>query len=144
MNMKLRTKLMMSAATLVAAVAVSGLAAVPARAQDTKALESPDGKDWLTYHGSYKSWHYSPLKQINADNVKHLKVAWIEQVGRSTRGVQSMPLANDGILYFSASYSKVFAIKGDTGEVLWTFVPKLDEELIARQTHTPYNRGIAM
>ena len=55
-----------------------------------------------------------------------------------------MPLAKDGILYFSASYSKVFALKGDTGEVLWSFVPKLDEELIARQTHSPYNRGIAM
>jgi alcohol dehydrogenase (cytochrome c) len=68
----------------------------------------------------------------------------VEQVGRSTRGIQSMPLANDGGLYFSASYSKVIAVKGDTGEVLRTFVPKLDEELIARQTHTPYNRGIAM
>jgi alcohol dehydrogenase (cytochrome c) len=144
MNMKLRTKLMVSAATLVAAVAVSGLAAVPAQAQDAKALQSPDAKDWLSYHGSYKGWDYSPLNQINADNVKRLKVAFIEQVGHSTRGVQSMPLAKDGVLYFSASYSKVFAVKGDTGEVLWSYTPKLDDELVARQTHSPYNRGMAM
>ena len=26
--------------------------------------------DWMTYHGSYKSWHYSALDQINAANVK--------------------------------------------------------------------------
>jgi alcohol dehydrogenase (cytochrome c) len=144
MNMKLRAKLMMSAATLVSAVVVSGLAAVPAKAQDAKALESPDAKDWLTYHASYKGWGYSPLNQINADNVKRLKVAFIEQVGHSTRGVQSMPLAKDGVLYFSASYSKVFAVKGDTGEVLWSYTPKLDDELVARQTHSPYNRGMAM
>ena len=25
--------------------------------------------DWLTNHGSYKSWHYSGLDQINAANV---------------------------------------------------------------------------
>src|ERR1035437_10910573 len=60
------------------------------------------------------------------------------------RGVQSMPLAKDGIVYYSASYSKVFALKGDTGEVLWSFVPKLDDDLVARQTHSPYNRGMAM
>ena len=39
-----------------------------------------------------------------------------------------MPLAKDGILYYSASYSKVFAVKGDTGEMLWSFIPKLDDE----------------
>jgi alcohol dehydrogenase (cytochrome c) len=144
MKTKLRTRLMMSAATLVAAVAVSGVASVPARAQDAKALENPDAKDWLTYHGSYKSWHYSPLNQINADNVKHLKVAFIEQVGHSTRGLETMPLAKDGILYYSGSYSKVFAVKGDTGEILWAYTPKLDDELVARQTHSPYNRGLAM
>jgi len=135
------SKLMTTAATLVTVVAFAGAA----RAQDANALANAgsDG-NWLTYHGSYKGWNYSPLKQIDADNVKNLKVAWMQQIGHSTRGVQSMPLAKDGILYFSASYSKVFALKGDTGEMLWSFVPKLDEDLIARQTHTPYNRGIAM
>jgi len=144
--MNLRATLMMTTATLVAAVAFTGAAQVPALAQDAKALMNADsdGKDWLTYHGTYKSWHYSPLKQINTENAKNLKVAWLMQVGHSTRGVQSMPLAKDGILYFSASYSKVFAIKGDTGEVVWAFIPKLDDELVARQTHSPYNRGIAM
>jgi len=45
---------------------------------DTQRLADADKNpaDWLTYHGSYKSWHYSGLDQINADNVKNLKVAW--------------------------------------------------------------------
>ena len=58
--------------------------------------------------------------------------------------VQTTPLAKDGILYYSGSYSKVFAVKGDTGEILWSYIPKLDEDTIARQTHSPYNRGMAM
>jgi len=144
--MSVRSQLMTSAAMLAAVAALAGAAPVTALAQDAKALAAAgtDGKDWLTYHGSYASWHYSALDKINTNNVKNLKVAFIQQVGRSTRGVQSMPLAKDGVLYFSASYSKVFALKGDTGELLWSFVPKLDEELVARQTHSPYNRGMAM
>ena len=35
--------------------------------------------NWLTYSGGYRSWRYSPLDQINRDNVGHLHVAWIHQ-----------------------------------------------------------------
>jgi len=108
--MYLRTRLMTSAATLLAATALTATA----YAQDAKSLAEPN-KDWETFHGSYKDWNYSPLKQINTENVKKLKVAFIEQVGRSTRGLETTPLAKDGILYYSGSYSKVFAVKGDTG-----------------------------
>jgi alcohol dehydrogenase (cytochrome c) len=123
-------------------------AMAPANAQGVDANKvlnaDKNPNDWVTYHGSYKSWHYSALDQINADNVKNLRIAWIHQDGRSTRGIQSMPLAADGVLYYSASYSKVYALDGATGSPLWTYTPKLDEELVARQTHSPYNRGMAM
>jgi PQQ-dependent dehydrogenase (methanol/ethanol family) len=55
-----------------------------------------------------------------------------------------MPLAVDGVLYYSGSYSRVFALDGATGEVKWFFFPELDEALIAKQTHSPDNRGIAI
>ena len=64
--------------------------------------------------------------------------------GRATRGMQSMPLAEDGVLYYSGSYSHVFALDGATGKMLWSYAPELDEELVAAQTHSPYNRGMAM
>src|SRR5579883_2892552 len=51
------------------------------------------GADWTTYHGTWRSYHYSALDQINTGNVKNLEVAWMHFPGRSTRGVQSMPLA---------------------------------------------------
>ena len=100
--------------------------------------------DWLTYHGSYKSWHYSGLNQINTQNVKDLKVAWSHATPRSTRGLQSFPLVADGILYYSGSYNQLFALDGATGELIWAYKQKLNEDLVAKQTHSPYNRGIAL
>jgi alcohol dehydrogenase (cytochrome c) len=100
--------------------------------------------DWLTYHGTYKSYHYSALNQINASNVKNLKEAWSHVAARSVRGLQSYPLVADGILYYSGSYNQVWALDGATGTVLWQYKQKLNEDLVAKQTHSPYNRGIAL
>ena len=100
-------------------VAVAGtlLSAAPAVAQpiDTARIAAGDPNDWLTYHGSYNGMDYSGLDQINANNVKDLQVAWIHIPGKSTRGLQSMPLAADGVLYYTGSYSRVFALNGATG-----------------------------
>jgi glucose dehydrogenase len=129
-----------------AAALAAGLLAAPAFAIDPSRIQSADQNpnDWLTYHGSYKSYHYSALDQINAGNVKNLQVAWTHLPGRSTRGLQSTPLVADGVLYYSGSYSRVFALDGATGKVLWSYFPELDEDLIAMQTHSPYNRGVAL
>src|SRR6185437_1745011 len=130
--------------------AILATAASPALAQgqpiDAARLEAANQSpnDWLTYHGSYKSFHFSGLDQINPDTIKNLEVPWMHFPGRTTRGLQSMPLAADGVLYYSGSYSRVFALDGATGKVLWSYIPELNEDLIAQQTHSPYNRGIAL
>jgi alcohol dehydrogenase (cytochrome c) len=129
-----------------AALAVAALfTASPTHAQDAAALNAEAAqKDWPTYHGTYKSYHYSGLDQINTGNVKNLEVAWMHFPERATRGLQSTPLAIDGVLYYSGSYSRVYALDGATGRTIWAFAPELDEELVAKQTHSPYNRGIAI
>jgi len=133
--------------TSCAAVALAAmLSAAPALAVDPSRIQSAEQNpaDWLTYHGGYKSYHYSGLDQINAGNVKNLQVAWIHLPGRSTRGLQAMPLVADGVLYYSGSYSRVFALDGATGKLVWSYFPELDEDLISMQTHSPYNRGVAL
>ena len=99
--------------------------------------------NWITYHGSYKSWHYSLLDQIKTSNVSKLTEAWSHVASRANRGLQGFPLAIDGVLYYSSPYNQVYAIDGASGQVLWTYKQKLNEDLVARQTHSPYNRGIA-
>jgi len=131
-----------------ASVAAVFLAARPAGAADVdskrlvNAEKEPD--NWMTYHGTYKSWHYSPLSQINAGNVARVKEAWSHVASRSVRGLQSYPLVVDGVLYYSGSYNQVWALDGATGEVLWQYKQKLNEDLVAKQTHSPYNRGLAL
>ena len=129
-----------------AALVIGAVTAAPTVAQpiDTARIAAGSPNDWLTYHGSYNGWDYSGLTQINANNVQGLGVAWIHVPGKSTRGLQSMPLAADGVLYYTGSYSRVFALNGATGEVIWSYFPELDEALVARQTHSPYNRGAAL
>ena len=124
----------------------TALVAGPALAQTAQELEAtnPNPNDWLSYHGTYKGYDYSGLDQITADNVKDLQVAWMHFPGKTIRGIESMPLAKDGVLYYSGSFSRVFALDGATGKVLWTYFPELDDQLVARQTHSPYNRGMAM
>src|ERR671932_2373160 len=128
-----------------AVVAVTGYA-LPSFAVDPGRIENADKNpnDWLTYHGSYKGWHYSALDQVNTTNIKELQVAWMHSPGRATRGLQSFPLVADGVLYYSGAYSRVFALDAATGNLIWSYFPELDEELISMQTHSPYNRGVAL
>lgn len=136
----------LTGAAAIALATACGLWSAPSQAIDPSRLEYADKNpnDWLTYHGSYKSYHHSALDQINTHNVKDLKVAWMHSPGRSTRGLQSFPLVADGVLYYTGSYSRVFALDAASGEVIWSHFPELNEDLIAAQTHTPYTRGIAL
>jgi alcohol dehydrogenase (cytochrome c) len=124
-------------------------AAAPAASETHMAMMPvpPDGAagaNWTTYHGTWRDYDFSSLDQINTNTVKNLQVAWTHDPGRDTRGLQSMPLAENGVLYYSGSYSRVFALDGATGKEIWHYFPKLDEALIKKQTHSPYNRGVAL
>ena len=140
----------MGRATAAAALAASAALGTGALAQGgdvtLERIRNSDKQpgDWLTYHRDYKGWQYSPLDQINSKNVDKLKVAWTHVMPRSVRGLQSMPLAVDGVVYYSGSYNQVFALDGASGDVLWYHQQKLNEDLVAKQTHSPYNRGIAV
>ena len=89
-------------------------------------LQNDDPNNWPMYHRSYDSFRYSPLAQINKDNVKNLSVAWVHQPGALVQGLESTPLVVDGVMYYIASYNRVFALDAATGKELWHFYPKLD------------------
>ncbi|MDO9709383.1 pyrroloquinoline quinone-dependent dehydrogenase [Paracraurococcus lichenis] len=104
--------------------------------------QSPN--DWLMYHQSYKSHHFSALDQINTENVKNLRIAWLHTPSGAKRGVQSFPLVVNGTLYYTTANSQVWALDGATGAFLWKYEPQLDEERAQGTIYNPYNRGIAV
>ena len=59
------------------------------------------GADWPAYGGGAESIRYSPLAQINRDNVRDLRVAWTYESGDAFPGseMQCNPLVVGGVLY---------------------------------------------
>ena len=103
-----------------------------------------DPNNWLMYHQSFNGWHHSGLDQINAGNVKNLKVAWQHNPGSAKRGIQSFPLAVDGVLYYTSTSGKVWALDGATGAVIWNHTSKIDTVRAEGTFFNPYNRGLAI
>ena len=49
-------------------------------------LKGPVGKDWVTNGGNLTNQRYSTLKQIDTNNVKQLKGAWMTRLKGSGMG----------------------------------------------------------
>jgi len=58
-----------------------------------------DPNNWPQYNRTANAWRYSPLDQINKDNVGKLSVAWIAHGGDITMGLQETPIVIDGVIY---------------------------------------------
>jgi quinoprotein glucose dehydrogenase len=86
--------------------------------------------EWLSNRNDLGSSSYSPLAQINRDNVSKLRIAWrwkSDNFGPVPEYYyRPTPLMADGILYVSAGIRRdVVAIDATTGETLWMY--RLDE-----------------
>ena len=107
------------------------LLACTAQAADTnvddKYLESGgDGSNWPAYGRTSTEQRYSPLDTINAGNVKQLGIEWVTELPNE-RSLIATPLAVDGVLYFTGSYSRTYAVEARSGKLLWQFDPQTIE-----------------
>jgi glucose dehydrogenase len=95
--------------------------------------------DWPVFGHDEASTRFSPLKQINTQNVHTLVPAWTYHLkkegprplaagsvskGGGRRSSEATPIMVKGKLYMPTPYSTVIALNPETGEELWTF--KLD------------------
>lgn len=132
----------------VLALGVSGAAAqnaVPAMVNGTT-MRAADARasvgDWQSYSRTWDEQRFSPLDQINQDNVQRLGLAWYDDL-ETMRGVQASPLVIDGVLYNVSIYNVVTAYDGKTGRKLWTYDPKVGAEWARLACCGPSSRGIA-
>ena len=106
--------------------------------------ETNVGENWLVKGGRLTGEHFSPLSQINADNVKKLGLAWTANIP-SPIGLVAEPIVVDGVIYLSAPFSIVYAIDAATGEELWRFDPEVDPSLSGPASISArFNRGVAV
>jgi len=85
-------------------------------AEDLKNDHKTPG-DVLTYGMGYEQHRFSPLTQINRDNVKRLVAAWSYSMA-DNRGQEAQPLVKDGIIYLT-DHEKTVALDALSGKAIW-------------------------
>ena len=75
--------------------------------------------NWDTYLGDTGRQHYSPLSQINRNNVAKLEEVWRYRSGDPDGLMYTSPIVIDGILYGLSPSLDIFALNAATGEELW-------------------------
>ncbi len=107
-------------------LAIAFLAALPVFAQAPA--------EWVAYGGDLGGTRFSPLDEINRQNVAGLKVAWTFRTGdldrsdvfRAKAAFECTPLMVDGTLYVTTPTAQVFALDPMTGEKRWSFDPQVN------------------
>jgi glucose dehydrogenase len=98
--------------------------------------------DWPTYNRDLAGTRYSPLTQIDADNVRQLREVWSYSLGRNetsdtlSGGSEFTPIVVGGVMYLAAS-NRVVALDAATGTQIWRY----DQE---QGSEPPSRRGIAL
>ncbi|MCY4662406.1 MAG: PQQ-binding-like beta-propeller repeat protein [Acidobacteria bacterium] len=122
-------------------VAVSVLLAVtrpvPAHAQPAESddfvpvtdamLQAPAPEDWLMWRRTLDGWGYSPLNQIDADNVGDLRLVWSR--GLHPGSQQGTPIAYGGVLYMPNPRDVIQAIDAATGDLIWEHRREVPEDI---------------
>ena len=84
-----------------------------------------DAGQWLANGRDIGKTFYSPLQDIDRDNVSRLGFAWEFQTG-TARGMESTPQVIDGVMYVSGVAGRMYALDAATGKPLWRFEPQID------------------
>src|SRR5437016_4262028 len=90
--------------------------------------------DWPCYGHDPGGMRYSPLAEINRENVSRLKVAWVFHTGdisdgsrdRKRSGFETTPIVVDGTLYLTTPFNRVIALDPETGAQRWAYDPLVD------------------
>ncbi|MEY2853400.1 MAG: hypothetical protein RL030_532 [Pseudomonadota bacterium] len=108
-------------------------------------VAAENNADWLSYGRTYSEQRYSPLDNINRDNVKTLGLAWYHEFDpKFDRGMEATPLIADGVMYVSTSWSSVHALDAKTGAVKWSYDPMVDGQKGKDACCDVVNRGVAL
>jgi len=124
--------------------AVAAFAAGAANANEELIKMSQNPKDWVMPTGNYANQRYSQLKQITADNVGKLQVAWTFSTG-VLRGHEGGPLVIGDVMYVHGPFpNPVYALDlKNESKILWKYEPKQDPNVIPVMCCDTVNRGLA-
>ncbi|MEE9585290.1 MAG: PQQ-binding-like beta-propeller repeat protein [Nitrososphaerales archaeon] len=99
--------------------------------------QQPSVGNWVATGYDYDHTGFNPQTVINRDNVKDLEFKWVYQLPlnpyrnilQPSLGLETNPLIVSGMVYFSSSYNKIFAINSRTGNLVWSHEVNVTESL---------------
>ena len=93
---------------------------------DTMLLE-PDPENWLMWRRTLNGWGFSPLDQIDRDNVSNLRMVWSRAMAPGSQ--QATPLVYEGVMFLPNPRDTTQAIDADTGDLLWEYRREVPEDI---------------
>lgn len=102
---------------LAGALTVSFAGGVWAQTAEELANDTATPGDVLTYGMGQDQKRFSPLDQINVDNVSSLTPVWAYSLA-DTRGQENFPLIRNGVMYVT-THKATIALDAKTGKQLW-------------------------
>jgi quinoprotein glucose dehydrogenase len=97
----------------------------------------PQKGDWPAYGRDAAGTRYSPLDQVNTQNVQRLQRAWVYHTGDRARAWEVTPIMADGLLYLATQNQKIVALEPETGKEVWKFDPKSNARELRGVTYWP-------
>ena len=142
--------LLVSAAAF-ACVAAALAIPLPAEAQGARIdpvtdaeLQNPPADEWLMWRRTLDGWGYSPLDQIDRDNVHQLRMVWSRALGPGRQ--QGTPLVRNGVLFMPNPRDIIQAIDAVTGDLHWQYTRDRPDDLADYMIGTlvDVNRNVAI
>jgi quinohemoprotein ethanol dehydrogenase len=75
---------------------------------------------WSTVGGNSGGTRYSPLAQVNSQNVSKLGAAWVSEKVVPAPSARAVPVVDNGLLFFTAP-PYVYALNISTGKIAWRY-----------------------
>lgn len=101
-------------------------------------LQKPDPANWTMWRRTLDGWGYSPLNQINRNNVAQLRLAWTRGMAAGNTQ-ESTPLVYDGVMYLPHSGDYIQALDARSGDLIWDY-----QRMLRQGQQRGRNRNIAI
>src|SRR5216684_2256136 len=103
-------------------------------------LKKPEDGNWLMFRRTFDGWGYSPLDEINRENVSRLQHAWSFATGQ-VEGHQAPPIVNNVVMFVATPGNQLLAMEAKSGKILWRYKRPFPEDMTPLH---PTNRGVGL
>ena len=105
-------------------------------------LLNPDPGDWLMYSRTYDNQRFSPLDQINRENIDQLELVWTRDMNAGPQ--ENIPIVYQGVMFVVSPQSVVQAINATNGDIIWEYNRTLPDDLGDYVASIGRNRTVAI